>query len=356
MKNFLILTAHSSEYDYEYSFLLQELINNKGVSFTGLVVSEKYSGSIVETKGIDLIKRLSFKSRIDFINIYKLKNILDQNKVNIIYCTESRLSAVASLASLLSVSSPFVYVRRGISDPLRFWRLEDLISYFLPPVKGIIGISNAVNSSLKKSIFLRKNVTTIYPGINFCKHDVFKKKHSLCKLGLDESNKLTLMTIANSRWIKGIDRIVKAAQRLTEMGFAFRWILMGDGLDEKTMLESYGKLNESLVLMGYVPNAELYLSAADLYCQPSRNEGLCYSALKASLYGMPCVFTSVGGLLEIGNERTSYVSNDDLLFVDGIAKIINNFPRLSVAPQQIKTLIFSPTESARSTISFMSLM
>ncbi len=77
--------------------------------------------------------------------------------------------------------------------------------------------------------------------------------------------------------------------------------LMSDG-EEKTSLETlvrkYG-MDEYVHFTGFIPSAQSYLVAFDIFLIPSYKEGLPYGLLEAGLAGLACIGSNVGGVPEI---------------------------------------------------------
>jgi len=58
-------------------------------------------------------------------------------------------------------------------------------------------------------------------------------------------------------------------------------------------------LDETIRFVGYEPNAATLMRAFDVYCLPSRFEGMPLSLIEAMALGVPAVATKVGGTPEV---------------------------------------------------------
>jgi glycosyltransferase involved in cell wall biosynthesis len=72
-------------------------------------------------------------------------------------------------------------------------------------------------------------------------------------------------------------------------------------------------LGRNVVLAGYRPGAWTVMPAFDVYCLPSRFEGMPVSLLEAMALGLPAVATAVGGVPEVvtGGREALVVPPDD---------------------------------------------
>ncbi len=117
----------------------------------------------------------------------------------------------------------------------------------------------------------------------------------------DKAGKLKAdpIIITTSRLVKknGIDDLIKS---LTFLSDNVKLEIVGAGEEEealKRLVESLG-LASRVSFLGYKPSLELpqYLERADVFCRPSRSEGLGNSFLEAMAVGLPVIGTPVGGI------------------------------------------------------------
>lgn len=95
--------------------------------------------------------------------------------------------------------------------------------------------------------------------------------------------------------VKGFDRLVRAAQSLPDDVLVVIW---GDG-SERSRLEALVSdlgLKKRVLLPGRSDRLETLYPALDLFCLPSRSEGLPLSILEAQAAGIPVVASDVGGV------------------------------------------------------------
>ena len=91
---------------------------------------------------------------------------------------------------------------------------------------------------------------------------------------------------------KGFDLLVDATRRLVAAGLDVDVAVAGDGRDREALAVAARGL--PLRLVGFVSDVPAFLADADIFCLPSRAEGLPLALLEAVLAGLPCVACDVG--------------------------------------------------------------
>jgi glycosyltransferase involved in cell wall biosynthesis len=89
-----------------------------------------------------------------------------------------------------------------------------------------------------------------------------------------------------------------------------RLLLVGEGPD-RTHFESLAKGDKRIVFAGFQREVGSWIAAMDVFCFPSREEGLGSSVLDAMALGIPVVASAVGGLPElIGHDERGFLVGD----------------------------------------------
>jgi glycosyltransferase involved in cell wall biosynthesis len=112
---------------------------------------------------------------------------------------------------------------------------------------------------------------------------------------------LSLLTMARLDRQKGVDVLLKAWEKVVQIGKNLKLTILGNGpqeLELKRLSESL-KIANSIEFRKAVHDVEKYLREADLFVLPSRAEGLSNSLLEAMSRGVPCIATKVGGNTEL---------------------------------------------------------
>lgn len=131
------------------------------------------------------------------------------------------------------------------------------------------------------------------------------------------SEHIKILTIARLTWIKGLDVAIAAMSKLKKKELKFTYYIIGEG--EKNYTERYKfmvyelGLKEEVVFCGKLSHQDTleHLSTADIYLQPSLNEGFCNAVLEAQAMGKLTIASNVGGLPEnIVNGKTGWLFDD----------------------------------------------
>jgi glycosyltransferase involved in cell wall biosynthesis len=128
-------------------------------------------------------------------------------------------------------------------------------------------------------------------------------------LGLD-AGELLLGIVGRVESVKGHDILIEAMDILRGRGKAFHLIVVGTGRDEedlKRLVESKG-LGSQVHMLGFRRDIPEILADIDIFCAPSRSEGLPYTVLEAARQGVPVIAASVDGLAEVlEDDRTASI-------------------------------------------------
>lgn len=110
---------------------------------------------------------------------------------------------------------------------------------------------------------------------------------------------------------KNIQTLLRALKGIQQKSIPFKLLLLGDGPYRDTLIdlvEEYG-LEKQVAFLGFKPNVEDYLRAADIYCLPSKIEGLSLALLEAMACGLTCIASAING-----NRAAITDGNDGFLF------------------------------------------
>lgn len=112
---------------------------------------------------------------------------------------------------------------------------------------------------------------------------------------------------------KGLAALTDAMAEVGERKEA--WLLVVGGIDDRSGLESERRLRTTvprLVLVGEVDDVAPYLAISDVFCLPSRREGLPTVVLEAFAADVPVVATRATGIVDlVSNDVTGRLSPID---------------------------------------------
>jgi glycosyltransferase involved in cell wall biosynthesis len=145
-----------------------------------------------------------------------------------------------------------------------------------------------------------KKVSVVYNGVDL-KHIAAENSSGNPFADADWANATHIIAcVANIRRVKGIDVLIRTAQRvcreLPNAVFAVAGSLYERAYSEEVqaMIHSLG-LEKNIKLLGFVDDPLPLLKMSDAFCLLSRSEGFSNALLEAMACGVPSVVTRVGG-------------------------------------------------------------
>lgn len=225
-----------------------------------------------------------------------VREIIRRQGIDVVHSNAS-VSPVGAFAAALE-SRPHVWhireflSKEGVSlnaEPLGFDLLRDLIRSLS---NRIIAVSEVLACDFRGRGEDQK-VVTIRDGIELSEFSEYHVK---------ENRKI--LAIGASTPDKGLNELVQAAALLREKGVDARFTVLGnvepDGyFEEVTRKLSKLGLTDTFHLQGYEPDIGPYLANANIFCLPSRSEGMSRVVLEAMASGLPVVATDCGGPSEL---------------------------------------------------------
>lgn len=108
---------------------------------------------------------------------------------------------------------------------------------------------------------------------------------------------VNLLTVGRVSAEKGQDMIPAVTRKLLDAGHKVRWYIVGDGDTRpkvEALIREYG-VEGSVILLGTRTNPYPYMSACDVYVQPSYTEGYSTTICEAGMLGKAIVGTKPSG-------------------------------------------------------------
>lgn len=181
-------------------------------------------------------------------------------------------------------------------------------------------------SKLAKTAFLELHPdfdkTKIYTAVNGIDDKPVIEVSPSCKA------KFRLCTSGTVNKRKGQYIIVEAMKRMNpDILKDTHLTVMGVGSDYARLVNDVATsgLNDNVTFLGNVPNPEMHnkLSAENIYCLMSNNEGLPIAILEAMRAGLPVISTKVAGIPEQVDERNGVLIDPD---IDQMVNVLNHLP------------------------------
>jgi glycosyltransferase involved in cell wall biosynthesis len=280
----------------------------------GLLIEKLHEVGIKADGSLPIGRNINFTE--DIKAFVKLIKILKEKKPDILHINSSKIGALGAIAGKLTGIKKIIFTAHG-------WAFNENRSFISKSLLKlvywiIILISNktiAVSENTKNQIstwpYMANKIVVVHNGIK--PEIAFSKinaKGELAKINekfkdiLKINKNITIIgSIGELHHIKGYNYSIKAIHELIEHNTSKKivYLIIGNG-EEKENIEKLIKdlkLENNVIMFGYVPQAYQYLKAFDIFLLPSLSEGFPYIALEAGNAGLPVVATAVGGIPEI---------------------------------------------------------
>lgn len=191
-----------------------------------------------------------------------------------------------------------------------------------PLTRQFISVSQQLTNELVRQGINPDRLKVIPNGIGECAGQPVER---------DQLSKAEFIICSIGRFaqIKGFDVLLDAVAILSQRGFDFRLVLIGDGPESGTLKEMAVELSiaDRVDFMGYVHNACSFLYASDVLVLSSRMEGLPIVLLEAMAAMLPVVSSAVGGVPEIVTHEENGLlvpPEDPLALADAIQRVLHD--------------------------------
>ncbi len=250
------------------------------------------------------IRTISLDSLVRDINLLKeLKSIIavsrliKKEKPDVLHVNSSKAGGIGSfLGRIIGVplvvftvhGAPFREDRSFLVKKLMYlftW-LTCLFSH------KVITVSKQDEYDVGRMFFIRKKVTTIYPGITF---------NGTHERTIPKTRETRILTVAELHPNKGYMYGLQAFEGLVGEGYPIYYTIFGEG-DDRKKIEEYiaiKNLNEHITLRGFGPPTASDWANHDLFLLPSVKEGLPYTLVEAGRAMLPVISTITGGIPEV---------------------------------------------------------
>lgn len=138
---------------------------------------------------------------------------------------------------------------------------------------------------------------------------------------------IKILTVGRICYEKGQDIIPDIVQKLIIKGYKVQWFCVGDGEGMPFLQKKIAELNleKYIVLVGNQKNPYPFFRMADIYVQPSRQEGFGITISEAKIFRLPLIVTRCAASEEqITNNETGYIVPFDIeMICEKIENLIN---------------------------------
>jgi len=129
--------------------------------------------------------------------------------------------------------------------------------------------------------------------------------------------------------LKGGSFFLRACHRVISNGHNIRIVITGSGPEERNLrhLATSLQLDDQVTFVDDSVDMQMFLSAMDVFCLPSLQQGIGVLLLEAMALGRPVIASGVGGILTVldnNNAGITVPASDSRGLADAILKLIND--------------------------------
>jgi glycosyltransferase involved in cell wall biosynthesis len=241
--------------------------------------------------------------------VREIAGVIRQGGFDIVHSYLFHAEVVGTLAARLAGVRRVIISRRAVYP----WRRPEGFQYlFLETATNVLANEVIANSMMvlrdaeRTERLLPRSRTVIYNGVEAA-------DYPLATPG--KSRTLRLVTVGALEPRKGHEYGLRALQLILSAGVDARLTLVGGGSEEDILrrLAREHSVEQHVVFAGPQLDPRPFLTDADIFLLPSRQEGFSNALLEAMAAGLPVVATDVGGNREavIDGEGGSIVQPSD---------------------------------------------
>ena len=282
------------------------------------------------TEGVRLIRLPHLKRSIDPVSdlraFYELWIVLKEEAPAIVHTHTSKAGMLGRWAAFLHnvgnprpcavVHSPHGHVFYGYFGSLRTYFFTLLERWTALCTDRLVALSGGERrESLARSVGVPSQWTIIPSGVRMPGDEELARRRDEGRRlrhahGLGE-DVIVVGTVARLEPVKGVEHFVRAAPLVAAQFPRARFLVVGDGR-ERAKLEGLARrlgLERRFLFVGRQDHPLAWMSAMDVYVQPSLNEGLGRTLIEAALLGLAAAASAVCGIPDVVIDgRTGYLA------------------------------------------------
>ena len=222
--------------------------------------------------------------------IGKLRKFIKEKKIDIVIDIDIVLDVLSLPAAKWLGTKVISWEHFNADYELSVSYRKWILQYSIKRSDYVVVLTKADLDVYRKRLGRNERICQIYNPI----HKVIENNKS--------ERKKQILSVGRLVPQKGIDKLMQVANAILSAHPDWQWLLLGEG-EQRAALERFiaeNGLQNRLILMGNVPDVDLYLKDASMLVSTSESEGLGMSILEARSMGVPCVsFAVKTGPLEI---------------------------------------------------------
>lgn len=239
------------------------------------------------------------KGKLDIRAVQGIRSYLFDNRIDVVHGHGYKSNiyawlAVIGLKNIKLVTTCHNWIAKD-KITKTYYVLEKLL---LRRFHAVIAVSKEVEKNIKALYRKKENIYYIQNGINT---DGFKSGLSVRSEFNLRENELVIGTVGRLSYEKGIDLLLKIAQKVCAVNTKVVFIIVGDGpLKDNLIKIRDGKgLTDRIIFAGSRKDVENLYRTMDMFILTSRTEGTPMAMLEAMASGLPVIASNVGGIPKI---------------------------------------------------------
>lgn len=173
---------------------------------------------------------------------------------------------------------------------------------FFKKIDGCICVSNASKKMIENRFEHDCNILVL---LNKAKHNTYKKDST----NHHKNTNFTIGCAARLSPIKALGLIPLIAEETKKRGFDFKFIIAGTGEEESALINliKNKKLENDVLLAGFISNLDNFYNNLDVYISTSAHETCSLACIEAMSFGLPIISANIDGQPEIiSNNNTGF--------------------------------------------------
>ncbi|HAN10542.1 MAG TPA: glycosyltransferase family 1 protein [Clostridiales bacterium] len=283
------------------------------------------------------VELLNQKNRYDFSVVKKIKNIIRNERFDIVHCHGARANCFAFFAKAFT-KVPFITTvhsdyRKDFEggNLYRYYVYRGLNSISLRFFDYYIGVSPEYKNMLVDRGFKENKIFSIYNGVDFNeKLDCIDRKSFAEKYDLIEQiDKKWVGIAARFDPVKGLDVFIKGAAEVLKGRQDIHFLIAGTGgqKDELERLIENRGIKNNITFLGQIKDMNSFYNVIDINNITSHSESFTYVLLEGARFKKATISSAVGGIPElIKNEKTGllFESGNYKQFAGCILKLLSD--------------------------------
>lgn len=258
--------------------------------------------------------------RLENINAYRqLKNIIEQEKYDIVHCHTPMGGILGRLASndVRKKGTKVIYTCHGFhfckGGPIKNWILYYPVEKFMARYTDIIITINKEDYRVAEKYNIKKKY--YIPGIGLdikrfkSNQESYNAKDKRAEIGV-EKDKTLIVSVGDLTKRKNHKIVIEALADLKEL--EFKYVICGKGVEESNLKAIVKKLNmeDRVIFLGYRTDIKEILRVADVFVFPSLWEGLGIAGIEAMAMGVPVIASNRHGIKDYAiHNKTALLCN-----------------------------------------------